>query len=192
MTPFEFIFALISIITSLALTNIIAGVVVVVRHGERGGMSLSHALWMWIGFAVVVGNWGALWSTQVDPHWPLLRVSVWLLLMTSLYAFCALVVPEVDRDKPLNLRDFHEREGRRYILVHNVFALLALLLVLALSGVTAASTRYLVPSTVAFALGTVALFTRGRVQLAATVPLALLAAIYMVVNLSLLSTGTPQ
>jgi len=57
MSPFEFIFALISIITSLALTNIIAGVVVIVRHGERSGLSLAHALWMWIGFAVVIGNW---------------------------------------------------------------------------------------------------------------------------------------
>jgi len=112
--------------------------------------------------------------------------------MISLYAFCALVVPEVERGKRLNLHDFHEREGRRYIIAHNLFALMALLLVLALNGVTAASLSFLLPSAVALALGTVALLTRGRVQIAATIPLAILALIYMIVNLNLLSTGTPQ
>ena len=67
MTPFEFVFALISIITSLALTQIIAGVVTTIRHRQAGNFSLTHALWVMIAFALVVGNWGALWGTQDNP-----------------------------------------------------------------------------------------------------------------------------
>jgi hypothetical protein len=37
MTPFEFVFALISIITSLALTQIIGGVVAIIRRKDRAG-----------------------------------------------------------------------------------------------------------------------------------------------------------
>jgi hypothetical protein len=183
VSPFEFVFALISIITSLALTQIIAGVVAIIRHRQRGSFSLTHALWVWIAFAVVVGNWGALWSTQGDPAWPAIRVFAWLVSMTSLYAFCALVIPEIDRDRQLDLNDFHEREGRRYIIAHNVFALLASIMAVLVSGISAESRNFLLPSTIAFVLGSVALLTRGRAQLAATIPLVFLALIYMLVNI---------
>ena len=183
MTPFEFVFALISIITSLALTQIIAGVVVIIRHRQRGSFSLTHALWICIALAVVVGNWGALWGTRDDSAWPTIRIFAWLISMTSLYAFCALVIPEIDRDRPLDLNDFHEREGRRYIIAHNVFALLAATMAVLVSGVTVESRNFLLPSTIAFVLGTVALLTRGRVQLVATFPLAILALAYMLVNI---------
>jgi len=183
VTPFEFVFALISIITSLALTQIIAGVVAIIRHRRRGSLSLTHALWIWIAFAVVVGNWGALWGTQADPAWPAIRVFAWLISMTSLYAFCALVIPEIDRNKPLDLNDFHEHEGRRYIIAHNVFALLASIMAVLVSGLSVESRNFLLPSTIAFVLGTVALATRGRAQTVATVPIALLALAFMLVNI---------
>ena len=187
MTPFEFVFALISIITSLALTRIITGVVAIVRHKERGGFSLTHALWVWVAFAVVIGNWGALWGARIDPDWPPLRVLAWLTSMTSLYAFCALVIPEVEQRKPLDLNAFHESEGRRYIIAHNVFAILAFVLVLSITGINAASMRHLIPSVAAFGIGTIALLTRGRPQLIATIALAVMALGFMIANLSILS-----
>ena len=189
MTPFEFVFALISIISSLALTKIITGVVAIVRHLERGGFSFTHALWVWIAFAVVVGNWGALWSARADPDWPAIRILAWLGSMTSLYAFCALVVPEVDRDTPVNLKKFHEREGRRYIIAHNFFALLALALVLALDGIMADSIVNVGSAVVAFGLGTAAFFSRGRPQLVISIVLATLAAMFMLANINILAGG---
>ena len=192
MTPFEFVFALISIISSLALTRIITGVIAIIRHRERGGFSLTHALWVWIAFAVVVGNWGALWGARVDPDWPAIRILAWLGSMTSLYAFCALVVPEVDSGSSLNLKEFHEREGRRYIIAHNFFALLALALVLALDGIMAESIFNVGSATVAFALGTAAYFMRGRPQLIISIVLAMLAATFMLANINILAAGAAR
>ena len=102
--------------------------------------------------------------------------------MTCLYAFCALVIPEVDADRPLDLNDFHERQGRRYIIAHNVFALLAVILVILVSGITTESRQLLLPPAVAFVFGTVALLTSGRIQLLATIPVAILALGFMFVN----------
>ena len=189
MTPFEFVFALISIISSLALTKIITGVVAIVRHRERGGFSLTHAFWVWIAFAVVVGNWGALWGARADPDWPAIRILAWIGSMTSLYAFCALVVPEVNGDTPLNLKEFHEHEARRYIFAHNFFALVALALVLALDGIVAESIINVGSALVAFCLGTAAYFARGRPQLAITAVLAVLATMFMLANINILAGG---
>ena len=189
MTPFEFVFALISIITSLALTKIITGAVAIIRHKDRSGFSLIHALWMWIAFAVVIGNWGTLWAARIDPDWQPARVLAWMASMTGLYAFCALVVPEVERDAKLNLTEFHEREGARYILAHNLFALLAIVLVVTVAGVTPDTADKLVPAIFALVVGTVAWLTRGRLQLAASILLAVSAAIFMVLNIGIVADG---
>lgn len=187
MTPFEFVFALISIITSLALTQIITGVVGIIRHRDRAGFSLTHALWMWVAFVVVIGNWGALWSVRLEADWPAFRVLAWLTSMTTLYAFCALVVPDVEPGTALNLQEFHERDGKRYIIVHNLFAVIAMFLVLTLGSPSAQPWLFL-PPVAALALGTVALVTRGRVQLASSILLALMATAFMLSNVSVLST----
>ena len=189
MSAFEFVFGIIAIISSLALTQIITGVVAIIRHRDRGGFSLVHSLWMWIAFAVVVGNLGALWQVGGHPDWPNYRVLAWIASMTALYAFCTLVVPEVHRGEPLDLAEFHEREGRRYIVAHNVFTVVALVMVSTISGVDSESARNLVPAALGLGLGLAALFTRGTAQLAISGVLAVMATGFMLANLSILSTG---
>src|SRR5687767_14440006 len=188
MTPFEFVFALISIITSLALTHIVTGVVAIIRHKERGSFSFTHALWVWVDFAVVIGNWGAMWGAGRDLDWSAARVLARFTSLTILYGFCALVIPEVTRGTLLDLKQFHEREGRRYMIAHNVFAGVAILFILALGGATAEGLREAIPPAIAFMLGMTALLTRGRVQLTATILLALLATAFMLINISILDT----
>jgi len=185
VSPFEFVFALISIITSLALTTIIAGVIRILRHPGRTDTSATHALWMWVAFALVIGNWGGLWHARAYPLWPTPRVLVWVAAMTSLYAFSALVVPETSSSRPLNLRLFHESEGRKYILAHNLFALLAIPVLLLEHAPNSGIDDFL-PAIVAFALGTVAFLTRGRVQLMTSLLVAVLATAYMVTKTSII------
>ncbi|MXO75788.1 hypothetical protein GRI40_11225 [Altererythrobacter aerius] len=60
MTLFESIFAFISIVISLALTHLIAGVVRLVRLAERNRISLIHGCWLWLAFVLVIGNWARL------------------------------------------------------------------------------------------------------------------------------------
>lgn len=186
MSPFEFVFGLISIITSLALTTIVAGVVGMVRHPDRTDWSLAHALWVWVAFALVIGNWGELWQARTYSLWPVFRVLVWVAAMTSLYAFSALVVPELRHSRQLSLKTFHESEGRRYILAHNLFALLAIPVLLTQRAVGTGFYDFL-PALVAFALGTIALFTRGRAQLAASLLVAVVATAYMLIKTSIVS-----
>jgi hypothetical protein len=189
VTPFEFVLALISVITSLALTKIITGVVSIVRHQDRQEFSLTHALWIWVAFAVVVGNWGSLWNERAAPDWYSFRLFIWLVSMASLYAFCALVIPDFEQHDRLNLEEFHERDGPRYIIAHNVFALMSMLLLVVQGDFTRQGAPRFAPAVLAFALGTIAFFTWGRAQLAASTLLALLAVGFMFVNINILSSA---
>ena len=119
MTSFEFVFGLISIITSLAVTHLIGGLIAYVRHRAR--FSLRHALWSWTAFALVIANWASFWDDRaVD--WEPRAVLLWLALMISLYAFSALTVPETERGDKIDLVAFHESDGKRYIAAHILFA----------------------------------------------------------------------
>ncbi|MBI3438656.1 MAG: hypothetical protein HY054_08425 [Proteobacteria bacterium] len=58
MTSFDYVMALVSIVTSLALTHLIAGAVSL-RNARSVRFSFVHALWMWSAFATTVGNWAS-------------------------------------------------------------------------------------------------------------------------------------
>ena len=71
MSAFEFVFGVIAIISSLALTQIITGVVAILRHKDRAGFSLVHALWMWIAFADGSARYlkyGGSWIRRLGPQ----------------------------------------------------------------------------------------------------------------------------
>lgn len=126
MSEFEFVFGLISIITSLALTHIVVGLISFARRGRRVRFSLRHALWVWTAFALVVANWAAYWDDR-DANWSAQSILLGLTLMISLYAFSALVIPETAADETsVDLPAFHEGEGNRYITAHIVFAALVI------------------------------------------------------------------
>jgi hypothetical protein len=121
VTPFEFVLAMISVITSLALVHIVTGVVGLIRHHDRHDFSGVHAIWVLIAFLLIVSNWASFWPLRTGT-WSSLPVFTALITMILLYAFAALVMPETAIGKPVDLSTFHEREGRRYIIAHALFA----------------------------------------------------------------------
>jgi hypothetical protein len=162
MTLFESIFAFISIVTSLALTHMIAGVVTLVRHAERSRISLIHACWLWLAFVLVIGNWAGLIGVQDDPHWPPARIILWLTAMIGLYAFSALVLPDSQPGEPIDLVAFEQTESRRYIFAHNVFAACALLLIVGVRGFDPAMLSIAVFPLAALGLGLLAMVAGPR------------------------------
>ncbi|THD36403.1 MAG: hypothetical protein E7773_07795 [Sphingomonas sp.] len=181
MKPFDFVFGLISVITSLALTHLVAGIVALIRNGANVTFSWRHAAWTWVAFALVVGNWASFWQLHTIETWPFHRIMIGLAFMISFYAFCALVIPEVVRGQPLNLGEFHEHEGRRYIIAHIIFAGLAMIQLAlpttSFMGWLLAARFALLASLLSF----VALFTRRVwLQAVAAISLAVLSTYVMV------------
>ena len=70
MTAFEVVFALVTMVTSLAIAHLLNGFASIVRNAGRVRFSLPHALWSWIAFSIVIGNWASLWEMRSVASWP--------------------------------------------------------------------------------------------------------------------------
>ncbi len=135
MTAFELVFGLVTIVTSLALTHLMSGFVVLLRNAGRVQFSALHALWAWAAFILTIGNWASFWGLRSLTSWPAWAVLLSVATMIAQYVLCAFVTPDAPTEgKMINLVDFHEREHRRYILAAIALFTLALGLNFALGG----------------------------------------------------------
>lgn len=130
MTSFEFVFGMISVITSLALTRLLSDCVRLLRHADRITLSWRHACWTAVAFMILIGNWASFWQQRNVQSWGALDVLIPLVFIGVLYAFCDLLMPDAPSEGgTLDLRDYHARQGRRYVGLHLVFATLAMLVI---------------------------------------------------------------
>jgi hypothetical protein len=185
MTAFEVVFILLTIITSLALTHLLTGLVSVLRNSERVRFSVEHALWAWIAFTLLIGNWASYWTMRSVETWPAWAV---LLIVTNFiiqYVFCSLVTPDTPAEGKIDLVEFHQREHRRYILALVALLVASLILNFALGGADfyAEWWRDSVLSVGALVLALLALFVGTRwVQVGSAGMLAALGTYYMVIT----------
>ncbi len=116
MRPFDFIILFFSFIYTLALTHLLSSAARMVRHRRRITFSWPHALWMLTALVLLAGNWLSLWDFHAQPV-----LSLWLIanafgLVVVQYYICAVLAPDFDDPEDNDLRRFHEREGRTYLL----------------------------------------------------------------------------
>ena len=130
MTSFEFVFGMIAVITSLALTRLLSGCVGLYRHADQVRFSWRHGCWTLVAFCILIGNWAAFWRMRELQTWSALSVLTPLVFVGVLYAFCDLVMADEPRQgQMLDLRQYHEQQGRRYKTVQLLFSLLALMVI---------------------------------------------------------------
>jgi hypothetical protein len=189
MTSFEFVFGMISVITSLALARLLGGCVDLYRHAERVRFSFRHACWTAMAFMLLIGNWARFWRSHEVQAWNALDVFVPLVFVSVLYAFCDLVLPEDPREgQLLDLREYHVRQGRRYKTMQLVFSVLATLVIARDKSTFAAWLAASSFALVAAACTIVALRTRRAwLDTAVAVVLVAMAPVYMWMSLGGLS-----
>jgi hypothetical protein len=122
MTAFEVIFALVTVLTSLAIAHLLGGLAALLREAGRVRFSALHGLWLWTAFGFVIGNWAGFWEMRGVESWPAWAVLLIVLVLSIQYLFCALLTPELPDEGELDLRGFHARSHSGYLL-----ALIALL-----------------------------------------------------------------
>ena len=136
MTPFEYVLALVSIVVSLGVTHLLAGVAGLVQHRRRVRFSWLHAGWVAITLGTLLDLWLNMWLLRDVATWRLGTVALLFLTCAILYVQCVLVTPSLPDDGVLDLRDFHVRERRNYIGASIVYVIPGAVLNATLLGLT--------------------------------------------------------
>src|SRR6185436_17619581 len=102
---FEFVLALTSVISGLALAHMLTGVVGLLRNAKRVKFSLVHALWLWSAFATTIGNWAADWELRTLSYWPAWTLLMIIVSKVAQYTYCVFVTPDVPADGAIDLQD---------------------------------------------------------------------------------------
>jgi hypothetical protein len=132
--PFEFIILFFSFIYTLALTHLLLAAARMIRRRRSLVFSWPHALWMMNALLLLVCNWISLWDFHLLKSMSLPVILGGFALVGAMYLICALIAPDFEDHDDLDLRAFHEREGRTYILAFATFLPLAFVLNLAASA----------------------------------------------------------
>ena len=128
MGPFEYIILFFSFIYTLALTHLLFAATRMIRHRRSLVFSWPHALWMLNALLLLVCNWISLWDFHTLKSMALPVVLGGFALVGVMYVICALIAPDFEDGDGFDLRAFHEREGRTYILAFAAFLPLATVL----------------------------------------------------------------
>ena len=126
MSAFDYIITLFSLIFALALTHLLASATHMIRHRRTVIFDAAHTLWMFAALLSLIANWISFWDFHTFKELTLGTIVIGLILCGSQYFVCSLVAPHVSEDAPLNLREFHETQGKTYIAAFLTLALLAL------------------------------------------------------------------
>ena len=170
MSLFEFVLAFTSVISALGIGHVLYGAVHMLRGAARVQFSLTTALWMWSVFALTLGNWAADWSLRAITEWPAWSLLLLIVSKVAQYVLCVFVTPDIPPDGKIDLKAFYEREGRRFLWVMVIFAVIALAFNFAFGGAQFYGPwlRDSVITIVAMSIALIAIFIRVQwVQLAA-------------------------
>jgi hypothetical protein len=158
---FEFLLVIVSIVLGLGITELLAGLVRILR-GELVAGKL-HALWMFVIFQLQVQLAWGLWGLRSKPEWQYPEFLLLLLAPVLLYLAAAVIFPGAEADEDLD--SYLMRRRRPLFLILTAYLLAAALFSWLLfdEDLTLVSVVIRLPAVVI--LATLAITARPRVHL---------------------------
>jgi hypothetical protein len=151
MTSFEFFTVLLSFVVSIGVAHLLQTVVQLIQEHDRVRFSLTWALWAGAIFNLQITFWLRSWTyhenftlrteTSIPP----------LVLAIVAFLACGLVAPRVRDTGDIDLRAFHDEDGRKYQIAYAAFMLVAIaqgILMADIAGENATTTRLITDSVV--------------------------------------------
>ena len=114
MRAFDFIITLYSFVYALGVAQILSTVGDMIRAGNRLRFSWLNAGWMLNILLAIVAWWLSLWDLRAEARWPMVTVLVFFAVACVLYVLARMVSAPIPREGPVDLRRYHEVEGRKY------------------------------------------------------------------------------
>lgn len=126
MTSFEFFTVLLSFVVSIGVAHLLQTVARLIQEHDRVRFSLVWALWAAAIFNLQIVFWLRSWTYH--EHFTLRTETSVPPLVLAILAFmtCGLVAPRVRDTGEIDLRLFHDEDGRKYQIAYAAFMLVAI------------------------------------------------------------------
>lgn len=126
MNPFDYLTVLVSIVLGLAIANVLTGMATLMHARERVVFYWPPVAWaIWL-FFISAQHWWAQWSVRNTRIWTFEGFLLELLVPVNFFLLSSLVLPAVDRDRPIDLYAWHSRNHRWFFALLCVLPLLSL------------------------------------------------------------------
>ena len=126
MSDFDFFTILLSFVISLGVTTLLAAVARLVQESDRVVFSWRYALWAAAIFNLQVTFWIKSWSYRNSYEMHLSTAMPPLILAIAAFLACGLATPPIRDGGPIDLKAFHETNGKKYAIAFAVFMVLAI------------------------------------------------------------------
>ena len=126
MSSFEFFTVLLSFVVSIGVANLLQTVAQLMQAQERVRFSLTWALWAAAIFHLQITYWLRSWTYHENF---MLRIETSvppLVLAIIAFMACGLASPRVPDTGEIDLRAFHNDDGRKYQIAYAAFMLMAI------------------------------------------------------------------
>ena len=112
MSAFEFLLVLYSIVAGLGISLLVRSVGQVIEARDRVRLYWVHTCWVALIFVSHVVSWFGLWGYVHNQSWTVLQALLLLCVPMLLYLVSHLAVPELDDERPHDLREYYFRHAR--------------------------------------------------------------------------------
>lgn len=114
MRAFDFVMTLYSFVYALGVAQILSTVGDMIRAGKRLRFSWLNAGWMLNVLLAIVAWWLSLWDLRAEERWPMVNVLVFFAVACLLYVLARMVSAPIPEEGTVDLRRYHQEEGRKY------------------------------------------------------------------------------
>ncbi len=112
---FGHVITLLSFVFALTVVYLPRTVAEFIRNWDRLRLSLPHALWMLNALLAAIANWLSFYDLQSLKSWSAGTIVFMFTVAFANYLQAALVSPDIPAAGPIDMRQFHEKQSRRYI-----------------------------------------------------------------------------
>lgn len=121
MDAFGYVSVIISVVIGLGLSQILSGVVDLIKARKRVRFYWVHLLWVALTFVGHIFLWWTMWNMRLIRGWNFFSFLVLLFAPVLMYVAAAFLIPKVEAGERVDLREFFYDNHRPFFGVNAAF-----------------------------------------------------------------------
>lgn len=124
MDAFSYVSVVISVVIGLGLSHLLTGTAELIKARRRVRFYWVHLLWVALTFVGHIFLWWTMWNLRLIRDWNFFSFLLLLLAPVLLYVAAAFLIPKVEQDVHINLREYFYENHSVFFSVNAAFTAL--------------------------------------------------------------------